>query len=272
MSQLNFFRNNTKARSIDVERYLNRIGIPKENPSLAYLRKLHKAHLMCIPFENLDLHYGTKVILDYKKIFDKIILRKRGGYWYELNGLFYHLLYHLGFNCHVASAQIKNDKSQRFGRDFDHMVVIVQIEKEQYLVDVGLGASMMYPKIISKATIQMDFTDYWRFTTDPDENLILQQSYDSASFKSVYLFTLQKRELIQFMEMNEHHQSNKDYILLRQKLITKVTETGKIKLTEKLLTIQHLGNTEESEIANEDAFLSKLDQHFGIQLKDLIRL
>lgn len=272
MSQLNFFRNNTKARSIDVERYLKRIGIPKESPSLAYLRKLHKAHLMHIPFENLDLHYGIGVILDYEKIFNKIILRKRGGYWYELNGLFYHLLYHLGFTCHVASAQTKNDKTQKFGRAFDHMVVIVEIHGEQYLVDVGLGSFMMYPKKIAKDVVQMDFTDYWRLTTDPDENFVLQQSTDSASFKSVYLFSFEKRELIQFMEMNEHHQSNKDSNLLQQKLITKITETGKITLTEKLLTIQHLGTIEESEIANEDAFLSKLDQHFGIQLRDLIRL
>ena len=133
MNKLNFFQNKPKATKIDVDSYLNRIELEKEQPSLSYLKKLQKAHLLHIPFENLDIHYGSRIILDYGKIYDKVINRGRGGFCYELNGLFYHLLYHLGFECYIISAEVYSKDNQSFGRPFDHMAVIVRISDEEYL-------------------------------------------------------------------------------------------------------------------------------------------
>src|SRR5579859_5767590 len=57
-------------------------------PSLPLLRTLHEAHLLAVPFENLSIHYGQPIILEAAALYDKIVRRRRGGFCYELNGLF----------------------------------------------------------------------------------------------------------------------------------------------------------------------------------------
>ena len=268
MSRLNFFGNGSKAQAIDVDRYLQRIKVHRENPSVKYLRELHKAHLMYIPFENLDIHYVNRIVLDYEAIFHKIIGRGRGGFCYELNGLFYHLLYHLGFECYLISAKTK--QKEDYSKDFDHMAIVVSLDKVDWLVDVGFGDHFIYPKKIETGTVQMDYLDYWRFSTDPDENLILQQSDNYSTFYSKYQFTLQEKQPIQFMERCEFHQSSRDSPFVHQKLITRLTPDGRITLTDRTLKINSLGEASETEILNEDEFLSKLQHHFNIGFKQLL--
>lgn len=268
MSRLNFFGNQPKASPIDVVRYLKRIRSEKKVPSITYLRELHRQHLIYIPFENLDIHYRNKIVLDYNAIYDKVVKKRRGGFCYELNGLFYHLLYHLGFECYLISARVKQEKG--FGADYDHMAIIVTMDGENWLVDVGFGDSFMYPKKITTNEVQMDYVDYWRIVTDPDENLILQQSSDYSVFHSKYLFTLDEKQPIQFMEMCEFHQTSPKSHFTQQKLITRLTSKGRVTLTERKIKTLELGVKNEIAITNEDEFLSKLQQYFGISFRQLI--
>ena len=47
---------------MDREAYLRRIGYEgAADPTLATLRGLHRAHLLSVPFENLDIHQGVPV-------------------------------------------------------------------------------------------------------------------------------------------------------------------------------------------------------------------
>src|SRR5262249_47922468 len=61
-------------------------------PDVATLRALHEAHLHAVPFENLDIHIGRPIALDQAALFRKIVGERRGGFCYELNGLFAALL------------------------------------------------------------------------------------------------------------------------------------------------------------------------------------
>jgi N-hydroxyarylamine O-acetyltransferase len=270
LKRLNFFRNKPKALKIDVDAYLDRIGLTKDQPSLKYLKALQKAHLLNIPFENLDIHYGSKIILDYAKIFDKIVKRRRGGFCYELNGLFYHLLYHLGFDCYVISAEVRNEKSGEFGKPFDHMAIVVALDDESFLVDVGFGDGIISPLKIIANVIQMDYTRYWKIETDPDENLLLKVSNDTSVFNTKFRFTVEEKQLIQFIEMCEFHQTSPASTFTQKKLVTQLTSNGRVSLTDRKLKIQDLGETRESDIMNEDEFLSKLEHHFGISSHQLI--
>ena len=73
---------------LDYRQYLERIHfIPPQHagsaalePSLALLRDLHQAHLLAVPFENLSIHYQEPIILDVRRLFDKIVIRRRGGF------------------------------------------------------------------------------------------------------------------------------------------------------------------------------------------------
>lgn len=269
MKKLNYFQNRPKALRIDVDAYLKRLDLQHEVPTINYLKKLQKAHLLNIPFENLDIHYGSKIILDYVKIFQKVVMNHRGGFCYELNGLFYHLLYHLGFDCYVIAAQVYSEQTQEFGKPFDHLVIIVTIDSQQFLVDVGFGDGPISPLKITK-NVQMDYTRYWRIDTDPDENLILKVSNDTSYFQTKYLFTTEEKQLIQFMEMCEYHQSSPGSPFTQKKLISQLTPNGRVTLTERKLKILDLGEVTEKDIMHEDEFLSKLEHHFGINHRQLI--
>lgn len=271
MNELNYFGNKPKSIPIDTEAYLSRLGLSKEAPSLEYLKKLHYAHVHTIPFENLDIHYNRKIVLDYQKIFHKIVLEKRGGFCYELNGLFYHLLYHLGFSCYCASGETLRDSGE-YSPDFDHMVVIVRLGDQHFLVDVGFGDAFIYPKNIQVGVSQIDYTTYWRFEKDEGENFLLRYSHDNSTYITKYRFGIEMKQPIQFLEMCEYHQTSSETLFTKKKLITIKTKDGRVTLTDKKLKVLELGKLSEYPILNEDEFLSKLDQYFGIKYHQLSSL
>ena len=79
------------------EAYLKRIGYSGgTEPTLDNLHALIRAHQTAVPFENLDCVSRTPILLEVERLFDKIVLRRRGGYCFELNGLFMALLRDLG--------------------------------------------------------------------------------------------------------------------------------------------------------------------------------
>src|SRR5262249_26469036 len=104
---------------IDLERkdrvaeYVARIGYdgPLE-VTHETLAQIHLAHLLTVPFENLDIHLGRPILLDLDRIFDKIVRRRRGGFCYELNGLFGWLLGALGFDVTMVSARVANERGE----------------------------------------------------------------------------------------------------------------------------------------------------------------
>ena len=86
------------AEIMDISSYLRRIDYSgSREPSTDVLHKLHQAHLLTVPFENLDIHLGHPIVLGEAHLFNKIVNHRRGGFCYELNGLFAALLRELGF-------------------------------------------------------------------------------------------------------------------------------------------------------------------------------
>src|SRR5277367_6077479 len=76
-------------RAAQVEAYLRRLGLERrERPSLPFLTKLQRRHLLRVPFENLDIFWGNPIPLDVQRAFRKVMESHHGGYCYELNALF----------------------------------------------------------------------------------------------------------------------------------------------------------------------------------------
>ena len=66
---------------LDVDAYLSRIGDHGPlTPTGDTLRRLHRAHVSAIPFENLDIMLGREIPLDIDSIQSKLVYRLRGGY------------------------------------------------------------------------------------------------------------------------------------------------------------------------------------------------
>ena len=92
---------------MNVDAYLERIGYagPLE-PSVDTLAALQRAHMLTVPFENLDIGRGRRLVLDREPIFDKIVNRRRGGWCFELNQLFAGLLGELGFAVTLLGSKV----------------------------------------------------------------------------------------------------------------------------------------------------------------------
>ena len=124
----------------DTASYLERIGhrggVAITGETLA---TLHLAHLRVVPFENLDIHLGRSIRLDEGELFEKIVRRRRGGFCYELNGLFAGLLDALGFEVSLLAAQFPREEG-RTAPEFDHLTLLVRGRDGEatWLADVGV--------------------------------------------------------------------------------------------------------------------------------------
>src|SRR5690242_4007849 len=103
---------------MDIDAYLDRIAYRGSRaPTAATLRELQVAHLLAVPFENLSIHARQPIVLEEGALFDKVVMRRRGGFCYELNGLFAALLRALGFPVtRLAAGVARADGS--FSPDF----------------------------------------------------------------------------------------------------------------------------------------------------------
>src|SRR5690625_4506003 len=94
---------------VHLDDYLQRIGITRNGLSpdkFEALKQLQLHHLLHVPFENLDVIRGIPIILDVRAFYEKVVTNHRGGYCYELNGLFNWLLQQLGYDCYLVAATV----------------------------------------------------------------------------------------------------------------------------------------------------------------------
>lgn len=124
------------------EAYLKRIGMEREAPTKAYLDALVFAHQCSVPFEVLDIsEKDLCVSLKVGDLFDKLVTRRRGGYCYEVNGLFVLLLRALGFDAVSAPCRILREDTP-YPNAVHHRGNVIRLEGKQYFCDVGCGGPM----------------------------------------------------------------------------------------------------------------------------------
>lgn len=253
---------------MDIRTYLERIGYDKPvRLDLESLFGLHRAHLLTIPFENLDIHAGVPIQLSEEALWDKIILRKRGGFCYELNGLFAWLLKQVGFEVSYLNGRVYNGYGER-GREFDHLTLLVGIpnEKLSWLVDVGFGDSFFEPlrfgyngeqtqgKRAYRLEAIEDGIDLWRF--DFEEQWKRQYFFDTRPrrFPSEYEATCM------------YHQTSLQSSFTRERVISLATPDGRITLDSNNLTLTTNDKRIKRKLKRETDFHDFLRDYFGIEL------
>lgn len=231
-----------------IDAYLARLEYdgPRE-PSPELLRELHVRHLLHVPFENLDIHWQRPIAMDVDRFLHKILVERRGGFCYELNGAFAALLGALGFDVTLLSARVLNDKGEP-GPDFDHMTLLVGGE---WIADVGFGDSSLVP-------LRIDGT--------PDGNYrVLAGRYQSlrgGEWRTEYVFTVQPRELHEFAPMCHYQQTSPESHFTKKKVITLAREHGRITLTGDRLIETRDGVKSETPVDDWEATLEKM---FGVR-------
>jgi N-hydroxyarylamine O-acetyltransferase len=237
---------------VDVRAYLDRIRYHGTTTSdLATLRAIHRAHLLSVPFENLDIHSGREIVLDESRLFHKVVGERRGGFCYELNGLFAALLRELGFQVTLLSAGVAH-QAGGFGPEFDHLTLRIDLDGRRWLADVGFGECFLEP-------LAFDGTDEagYHLVSDSDHWALLRGE------KQQYRFTLTPRALADYAGMCRYHQTSPESSFTEGRLITQATPDGRITLTDTRLIVTRDGRREERPVCGAEEFAALRKQYFG---------
>jgi N-hydroxyarylamine O-acetyltransferase len=221
------------------------------------------AHLLTVPFENLSIHYGEPIVLDEEVLFDKVVRRRRGGFCYELNGLFATLLHALGFNAAMLSAGVV-DAAGEVSPEFDHMTLLVHLD-QRWLADVGFGDLFREPLLMEPGSEQVQGGDVYRLDAQGD-HFTLMRSDGQGSWKGQYCFGLKAYTYTDFAARCHYHQTARESHFKQGRICTRATTDGRITLSERRLIVTTAADREERELANESEYAEALHERFGIHL------
>jgi N-hydroxyarylamine O-acetyltransferase len=254
---------------MNVSDYLSRIRFTQNvKPDQVTLRGLHRAHLLTVPFENLDiLPLGRRIRLDEQSLWDKIVVHQRGGFCYELNGMFAWLLQQIGFEVTYLDAVTYYPETDRFGIDFDHLALMVGIptQSARWLVDVGYGDNFTVPLDMDDPNEQAEGLRGYRLEPFRDGYQLWQRNFNGTR-QSQYYFDLTAHNFPSEYEAACHyHQTSPDSIFTKRRMVSQATENGRITL-EGGRTIRTKNGVKTETPFDESEFPNLLKKHFGIVL------
>ena len=253
---------------MDITRYLQRLNYSgSTSPTAETLRQLHLAHLQTVPFENLSIHSKEPIVLDDTSLFKKIVERRRGGFCYELNGLFASLLRALGFSVVKLSARVANANGE-FGPEFDHMTLMVtapDAPQTRWLADVGFGDCFNEPLLLDSREAHEQGARSYRLDATEDY-LVLMQREGNEEWKPQYRFSFKPHEYSDYAEMCHFHQTSPQSHFTKARVCTRTTSEGRITLNELRFITTVNGERNERMLDDETAYQSILREQFGIEM------
>lgn len=160
---------------MDPSAYLHRIRFAGDaRADLPTLRRIHRLHLEAIPYENLDVQLGRGVGFDVAATYRKLVLGRRGGWCYEMNGLMAWALEQIGFRITRLAGAVVRDRAGDSSIG-SHLALCVHLD-QPYLADVGFGDGLIEPTPIVQGVFRQDDFEFrlerlderwWRFHNQP---------------------------------------------------------------------------------------------------------
>jgi N-hydroxyarylamine O-acetyltransferase len=245
--------------------YLSRIGLgPDEvGPSIGSLRLLQRRHLLSVPFENLDIHWKRPIIVDTSMFYSKIVEGGRGGFCYELNGLFNELLRAVGFETRLVSARVHTGDGQ-FGPEYDHAAIIVTIDRQEYLSDVGFGDFTAEPLRFELDAEQLDREGTFVIRRSSEEGYFEVAKKVGVTWQPEYILKPDERSLDEFIEMCDFQQYSPESHFTKGKVCSLMTPEGRKTLSDKKFIVTVDGEKMETPVESVEDFERILILEFGI--------
>jgi N-hydroxyarylamine O-acetyltransferase len=254
----------TRLSSSELSRYFARIGYSGDTrASLTTLRALHRAHLLAIPYENLDIHLGVPLTLDPDRMFAKLVDDHRGGWCYEMNGVFGRVLASLGFDVRrVAGAVGRAEHGWR--AQGNHLVLIVVVDRP-WIVDVGFGDGFLSPLPLEPGTYAQAFLHY-RVSRDGPRWRVDNHAHGGADG---FDFTLTPRTLEDFATQCRELQTSPESSFVKTTVVERFTRDGLVMLRGATLREVTAAGATSRVIRDADEFTAVLRDRFGLDLPAL---
>lgn len=258
-----------KDNIFDLDLYFERInyrGGTEANEDT--LRDIHIAHTLNVPFENLDVFYKKAILLDEKSLFEKIVRNRRGGYCFEMNGIFSIVLKKLGFKVKDLLARVTRDGVNYTTRT--HQAILVETGNKRWIADVGFGNDgIITPLLLEEGTEQVQFAHCYRLVNHSKFDYVLQKK-TGDEYNHLYAFTLEECCPEDFIMSNHFTSTYPESFFSIMRMCTMPTKEGRITLTDDQFKVIKNGDVSEEPIKNDDEFNAVLKEHFRLDL-DLIK-
>jgi len=251
---------------LNIDAYLERIGVDSAiSISEDCLEQLHRSHAYTIPFENFDILLGRGIDLSLERLFQKIIFESRGGYCFELNGLYLQLLLALGFRAKPLLARV-HTRGTPSGRN--HQLSLVELNGREWIADVGFGADgLRAPIPFEIDRINEQDNQQFRLVDSPPYGTMLQL-LEEDQWQNLYSFDLEYVCMADIYSGN-HYTSTSPYSFFTwSRVATLPSETGRTSLNDFQLKVISSNSIESIELEDNETYLDHIKKHFGIIINE----
>ena len=259
------------AGSLDLDAYLERVGWSGDlRIDLETLARLLRAHMLHIPFENLDVLLGRPVRLDVDSLQAKFVRAHRGGYCFEHASLFAAVLETTGFEpvrhaSRVILFQSKTDSPR------GHMFLTVPLPEGTYLVDPGFGPfAARAPLLLSEdAHARTDHEAHWLVR---EGNHWILRAYMGDKPVDAWISTMEPENPIDFEVANHYMATHPDSPMRNLLIMCAIADDGRVTVMNRDLSVRRGDERETTPIADRTAFRRLLVDSFGFDLPEAEQL
>jgi N-hydroxyarylamine O-acetyltransferase len=252
---------------IDLDAYFRRIGFAGPAAAdRATLDALHRLHPQAIAFENLDPLLGVPVRLDAAALEDKLVRSARGGYCYEQNLLFMHVLRALGFDVRGLAARVVRGMPEGVITARAHMLLCVDLDFRCHIVDVGFGGvTPTAPLCLDADGAQPTAHEPCRLVRAGSEFML--QVEIGGSWQSMYRFDLQEQFQVDYEIANWYQCTSPNSYFTANLMAARPVPGVRYALRNNELSVHRLGGPSERRLLRTPAELRRtLTDTFGLTL------
>lgn len=261
----------------DLAAYFGRIGYTGSPAAdLPTLHALSAAHVRSIPFEALDVLLGQPIELDPAAIERKFLERGRGGYCFEQNTYFLHVLTALGFEVAPISGRVRSGRARDYTPARTHVFLRIELAGQAYLADVGVGALSLTsplrllldePQPTAHETRRLVAEGSWEgLARRSPEAVLYHQALLGETWTDVCEFTLEPMPVIDREVGNWYTSAHPGSHFKNRLLVARSTEEGRLTLLNRELTRRGRdGVAHTTVIASPDELLQVLEREFGLR-------
>lgn len=248
-----------------IQAYLKRIGYTgSANANAETLARLQRQHLLTVPYENLDIMRNIPLSLETDALFEKIVLRGRGGYCFELNGLFAFLLRAIGFEVTEYMSRFLRDETEIPMRR--HRVLRVRCGNNDYLCDVGVGGIIpRKPLILRTGEINEQGRERYKLEREDFYGYVLYEWRHDA-WSRLYAFTEEEQLNIDYVMPSYYCEKHPQSFFRTQDMVHIFTENGRKSVAGREVRLYTPSGAEIIYPSSEEEYEALLCKHFQIRL------
>ncbi|MBE6688798.1 MAG: arylamine N-acetyltransferase [Ruminococcaceae bacterium] len=252
--------------SARAQAYFNRIGFnfDRNMSEKDFFNGLQYAHVTTVPYENLDILNHIPLKLDPDSLYEKIVVNRRGGYCFELNGLFGWLLKDLGFEVHDYFGRYLRGESDTPMRR--HRVLKVVGEENTYICDVGIAnLAPRHPLLFTYGEIQEQFGESYRIENEPFFGNVVYLKHNSDKWERFFSFTEEEQLDKDYVYASYYLENAPDSIFNVKEMVAIKTPNGRKVIDGKMFRIYDEKNM-DIPVASPEMMRDLLEIHYGIKL------